>query len=259
MANNFTSATPNLNAGYTAQTNFGIYNRQIWTRIPNSTTAVSASTGGQCTAQRYPIRPVIPSVGAGCDGFIATGISLVSAASSNLTIVGLEYLLGTITLPGTFTDGVVMPTKKVRGASIQTAASMVFGVVSTTVVGTPTVNITYTDQDGNTGNTMTFTTPAGPQLNTALLLSNRFASGDTGIRDITAMTQSGGTSGVIQIYGILPLHIEYQLNANSPVSILSNPIVPYLLAPGEFLGFYRLFQNGTVEMYASINLTPEPT
>jgi hypothetical protein len=106
---------------------------------------------------------------------------------------------------------------------------------------------------------MTFTTPAAPTVNTAFLLSNRFASGDSGIRDITAMTQSGGTAGVIKIYGVLPLHIEYQQTGNYPISIMSNPIVPYLLQPGEFLGIYRLFANATSELYLSLNLTPEPT
>ena len=258
MANNFTSVGPNLNAAYAAQTTFGSYNRHIWTRIPAATTQIGATTSGQCVAQRYPIRPVIPSVGAGCDGFIATNVSCSNEDATTAHIIGLEYLLGTITNPNTFTDGVAMPTKKVRGTSVQTAASIIFAVADTNITGTPTVNITYTDQNGNTGNTFNFVSAITMAANTALLINNRMTT-DTGIRDITAMSATGLTAGTIRIYGILPIYISTLQSAEYRVPLLSAPIVPYLLQPGEFLGAYRFFSSATNELYLSINLTPEPT
>lgn len=258
MANNFTSVGPNLNAAYAAQTNFGSYNRQFWTRIAAATTAITTVTQGQCTAQRYPIRPVIPSVGAGCDGFIATNISCFSNTPGTAHIIGLEYLLGTITAPSTFTDGVVMPTKNVRGTSVQTAASIIFAVADTAVVGVPAINITYTDQNGNTGNTFNVPINSGIAVNTAYMINNRMTT-DTGIRDITAMSATSITSGTIRIYGILPLYISIQQNTEYRVPLMSSPLVPYLIQAGEFLGVYRLFSNTTSEVYVSMNLTPEPT
>jgi hypothetical protein len=258
MANNFTSVGPNLNAAYAAQTTFGTYNRQIWTRINVATTAITAATMGQCTAQRYPIRPVIPAVGAGCDGFIATNISCLNEDGNTAHIIGLEYLLGTITAPNTFTDGVAMPIKKVRGTSVQTAASIIFAVTDATISGSPTVNVTYTDQNGNTGNTFNFVCPAIAVANTALMINNRMTT-DTGIRDITAMSVTGLTGGNIKVYGILPLYMSVNQTTEYRVPLLAAPLVPYLLQAGEFLGAYRLFNNSTNEVFISMNLTPEPT
>lgn len=258
MANNFTSVGPNLNAAYAAQTTFGTFNRQIWARINVATTAITALTMGQTTAQRYPIRPVIPAVGAGCDGFIATNISCLNEDVQTGHIIGLEYLLGTVTAPNTFTDGVVMPIKKVRGTSVQTAASIIFAVTEANISGSPTVNVTYTDQNGNTGNTFSFVCPSTAVANTALIISNRMTT-DTGIRDITAMSVTGLTAGNIKVYGILPLYLSVNQTTEYRVPLLAAPLVPYLLQAGEFLGIYRLFNNATNEIYLSMNLTPEPT
>lgn len=257
MANNFTSVGPNLNAAYAAQTNFGSYNRQFWARIAN-TSSLSAITQGQCTAQRYPIRPVIPSVGAGCDGFIATNISCFNNLTDTGHIIGLEYLLGTITSPNTFTDGVTMPIKNVRGTSVQTAASIIFAVADTAVTGLPNINITYTDQDGNTGNTFNVPISSTIAINTAYMINNRMTT-DTGIRDITAISATSLSSGTIKIYGILPIYIGLVHNTEYRVPLMSSPLVPYLMQAGEFLGIYRLFSQGTNEVYVSMNLTPEPT
>jgi len=258
MANNFTSVSPNLDAAYTAQTNFGSYNRQFWTRIPAATTNITAVTQGQCVAQRYPVRPVIPSVGAGCDGFIATNISCFSNTPGTAHIIGLEYLLGTITGPNTFTDGVAMPIKKVRGTSVQTAASIIFAVADIQVVGIPNISMTYTDQDGNTGNTFNVPINSAIAVNTAYMINNRMTT-DTGIRDITSMSASSVTSGRIRIYGILPLYISLQQNTEYRVPLMSSPLVPYLIQAGEFLGVYRLFSTQPSEVFVSMNLTPEPT
>lgn len=258
MANNFTSVGPNLNAAYAAQTTFGTFNRQIWTRINAPTSTIGAATQGQCVAQRYPIRPVIPAVGAGCDGFIATNISCLNEDGVTAHIIGLEYLLGTITAPNTFTDGVVMPIKKVRGTSVQTAASIIFAVTDATISGGPTVNVTYTDQNGNTGNTFSFTCPTTALANTALMINSRMTT-DTGIRDITAMSVTGLTAGNIKVYGILPLYLSVNQTTEYRVPLLAAPLVPYLLQAGEFLGAYRLFSSTTNEVFISMNLTPEPT
>ena len=259
MANNFTSVSPNLDAAYTAQTNFGSYNRQFWARIPAATQSVTAITQGQCAAQRYPVRPVIPSVGAGCDGFIATNISCFSNNTVGVAhIIGLEYLLGTITGPNTFTDGVAMPIKKVRGTSVQTAASIIFAVANTAVTGIPTISMTYTDQDGNTGNTFNVPINTNIAINSAYMINNRMTT-DTGIRDITAMSASSLTAGTIRIYGMLPLYISLQQNTEYRVPLMSSPLVPYLIQAGEFLGVYRLFNTQASEVFVSMNLTPEPT
>lgn len=64
--------------------------------------------------------------------------------------------------------------------------------------GTPTVTLTYTDQDGNTGNTGTFTGVATPPVGTFEIFT--LAAGDTGIRAPTSFIQSATrTSGTMHL------------------------------------------------------------
>ena len=64
--------------------------------------------------------------------------------------------------------------------------------------GTPTVTLTYTDQDGNTGATGTFTGVASPPVGTVEIFT--LAAGDTGVRAPTSFIQSATrTSGTMHL------------------------------------------------------------
>lgn len=64
--------------------------------------------------------------------------------------------------------------------------------------GAPTVTLTYTDQDGNTGATGTFTGVASPAAGTFEIFT--LAAGDTGIRAPTSFIQSATrTSGTMHL------------------------------------------------------------
>lgn len=64
--------------------------------------------------------------------------------------------------------------------------------------GTPTVTLTYTDQDGNTGATGTFAGVATPPVGTFEIFT--LAAGDTGIRAPTSFIQSATrTSGAMHL------------------------------------------------------------
>lgn len=64
--------------------------------------------------------------------------------------------------------------------------------------GTPTVTLTYTDQDGNAGATGTFTGVASPPAGTFEIFT--LAAGDTGIRAPTSFIQSATrTSGTMHL------------------------------------------------------------
>lgn len=64
--------------------------------------------------------------------------------------------------------------------------------------GTPTVTLTYTDQDGNTGATGTFAGVASPPIGTFEIFT--LAAGDTGIRAPTSFIQSATrTSGTMHL------------------------------------------------------------
>jgi hypothetical protein len=64
--------------------------------------------------------------------------------------------------------------------------------------GTPTVTLTYTDQDGNTGATGTFSAVASPQAGTFEIFT--LAAGDTGVRAPTSFIQNNTrTSGTMHL------------------------------------------------------------
>jgi hypothetical protein len=64
--------------------------------------------------------------------------------------------------------------------------------------GVPTVTLTYTDQDGNTGATGTFTAVATPPVGTFEIFT--LAAGDTGVRAPTSFIQSATrTSGTMHL------------------------------------------------------------
>lgn len=70
--------------------------------------------------------------------------------------------------------------------------------------GTPTVTLTYTDQDGNTGNTTTFVGVASPNLGTTFIWP--LAAGDNGVRAPTGYQQSATwTSGTAHIILFRPI------------------------------------------------------
>jgi hypothetical protein len=260
---NFTTASPTIDAAISSTATNGMMQRMYYFRTGATVTAATTTSGG-VSLLRSPQRIQMPSSnGSGVSGFIATNVWGFTGASSTGMFFGLEYELGSLAVStNTFTDGVAMPTKTVRGASITTAASLVFAVATVAVTATtPTLTITYTDQDGNTSNTATLTLPTSPVINTGFYVTPHLASGDTGIRDVTNISISTGTAGTIKVYGVLPLMISN--NPNNPFSTVLNcmnaPLVPYLIEPSEYIGTYRFGAVGAAEMFYGYNLTPETT
>lgn len=220
----------------------------FWTGfLPNNTTAATANSGS-VTAQRYPLPITLPTLGTGVTGAHLTYCRAMSVNSGITVMVGIEYLLGTLTVSGnSYSHGVSMPTKTIRGTSTITAASEIFAVVTTTMSATtPVLTFNYTDQDGNTGASGSITMPSNAASGSAYRLSPHLASGDIGIRALSASGPNGlsistGTSGVVRIYGVLPLWVGSQNVAYSTATVdpLTVSEVPYLVEAGENIGVYR--------------------
>lgn len=222
----------------------------LWTRsyfgLTAGTTAADANSGG-VTIQRYPETITAPSVGTGLTGMYLPWIRMAPAAAATLSfmVCALEYDLGNISIAtGTFTDGDAMPNKAVAGSSVQTATLLMMAAISTVLTGTaPALTITYTDQNGGTGNTASPTIPAAAAINSAFLLNPHLASGDTGVQDITACTKNGGTTGVVSFKGLLPLAMfptSTLSSAGAPsFDILSAEFPMFKVEPGEKIAFYK--------------------
>lgn len=227
--------------------------------VPSTTTAATEQCGG-ITAARYTSAWTMPSVGSGLAGAYFPNIRLAANQSIASVIAGLEYSLGTLTVSGnSFADGVAMPSKRSNGGltPVQTVASEILVVVTATLTATtPVLTITYTDQDGNTGQTATLTLPTNAAIHSAFRVNPHLASGDTGIRDVTNLSISTGSAGSLVVYGILPLAILTMTatgaaGSNSP---LIAPAVLYLVEPGDVIGFYR-YVDATVASSAFVMLS----
>jgi hypothetical protein len=140
-----------------------------------------------------------------------------------------------------------MPTKTVEGVSLQTNALDPLVYIPTTLTGggTPILTVTYTDQDGNTGQTATITLPSNAAVGTVCRLAAYLASGDSGVRAVTNMSLTASTGGVVKIIGYLPLQVGTEgtsVHRSSPQPIYDvQPIFP--VDGGETIGFYRSGSN----------------
>jgi hypothetical protein len=89
--------------------------------------------------------------------------------------------------------------------------------------GTPTVTLTYTDQDGNAGATGTFTGVATPGVGTFEIFT--LASGDTGVRAPTSFIQSATrTSGTMHLvlFRVLAAVEVTSANIGNAVDVLTS-------------------------------------
>lgn len=234
----------NIISQSTSKGNWPVFWRGL---LPNNSTAATANSGG-VLAQRYPSTITLPTLGTGVTGAHLSYCRVSSSSSGVTMMVGIEYLLGTLTVSGnSYSHGVSMPTKTIRGTSTVTAASEIFAVVTTTMSATaPVLTFNYTDQDGNTGASGSITMPNNAASGSAYRLSPHLASGDTGIRALSASGPNGlsistGTSGVVRIYGVLPLWVGTQnvassVATNDPLAVSE---VPYLIESGENIAVYR--------------------
>lgn len=116
-----------------------------------------------------------------------------SATAGYITAFKRRRKLGTLVLGGSFTAG----TSTVVGSAFEILYAEVTATLS---AGTSTVNVTYTDQDGNTGAVTANATMSSTAIGTRNYFT--FAAGDIGAIAVTGATRASGTAtGTIDIYG----------------------------------------------------------
>jgi hypothetical protein len=107
----------------------------------------------------------------------------------------------------TISNAAGKPARFANGKDVKLGA-----IVAGTALGaaSPLITVTYTDQDGNTGNSG-FLSAAANSLPIGALLSGAaiavpgspemlFAAGDTGVRDLVSYTTAGGTTGTVTFF-----------------------------------------------------------
>lgn len=112
--------------------------------------------------------------------------------------------------------------------------------------GTPTVTLTYTDQDGNAGNSATLAGVASPPVGTFEIFT--LAAGDTGIRAPTSFIQSATrTSGAMHLvlFRMLAQIEVTSANIGNAIDALT-------------AGFPRVFDNSVLQLLWFPSVTTAP-
>ena len=215
---------------------------------PNTAVATTAATTtcGSVTMQRISTTfPMPSSFGAGVTGAIMTQCQMMTNLINCVVFACLEYNLGSINLAtGTFTDGVAMPTKLVAGSNIQTASFMPVMVVNTTLTATtPVITATYKNEGGTGGRSAALTLPTNAAVNSAFFMTPHLQTGDFAIQDVTNITKSAGTVGIINVYGLLPLAFTPFGNTqsvNTGFDPATLPLYPYRCEANENIALYTM-------------------
>lgn len=128
-------------------------------------------------------------------------LSLQASNAGSLWLIDRLWQNSGLSVTSTTAQAITPATLPARdGAGGTNGANVMAGIEwsATGGAGTPTVTLTYTDQDGNAGATGTFTGVATPPVGTFEIFS--LAAGDTGIRAPTSFIQSATrTSGTMHL------------------------------------------------------------
>jgi len=267
---NWTTASPTLDQAFSDAQTYGSLQLAMYFKNA-ATTAAATNVNGGISIQRCSLGGnsglayTVPSVTAPTTGFCFTGLEATASVVGGL-LVGLEYTLGTLTVSGnSYSDGVAMPTKTVRGSSIQTSSLITMAYVSASMTATtPVLTFNYTNQAGTTGRSSSITLPTNATVNSCYLVNNNLQSGDTGIQDLSASGPNGlsistGSAGTVKLIGILPIGFIHTGGANSanPIDVLDSPSTVYKAEAGETIGFYYFNNALAMDGIVCLNGTPE--
>ena len=172
---------------------------------PGAATANAAGVNGAAVSGAVAGSILRANPGAG-NAYLAR---LAASASTAGTLWLIDRLWNNSGLTVTSTSAqaitpATLPARDNAGATNGAAVMAAIEWSATGGAGVPTVTLTYTDQDGNTGNTGTFTGVASPPVGTFEIFT--LAAGDTGVRAPTSFIQSATrTSGTMHLVLFRPI------------------------------------------------------
>ena len=251
------SNSPSIDTMLTNASLYGPWVQPYHSRGLAATTAAT-TTSGYATSTRHPNTLAIPTLTAPVTGVRFTQIEMHSDDSSKLYVAALEYVLGTFVMnTSTFTAGVTVPTKIIRGLSLTGAG--ILPMLAYTVAGTGTAatfTITYTNQAGTANHSMTISPPTPPIINSAFCLRPHLATGDTAMRAVTDISKTGGTNGTIIVTALLVLQtciIAPGGASYSGLDLLPVPNIPWIGEAGDVIAFYAFGGVATSDIHAVIS------
>lgn len=170
--------------------------------IPGASTATSVGINGEA------VTPALGSTGGRIlrtnpvsgDAHLAR-LALQANATGTLWLIDRLWQNSGLSVTSTTAQAITPATLPARSGDGTTNGANVMAAIewsATGGAGTPTVTLTYTDQDGNAGATGTFTGVASPPVGTFEIFT--VAAGDSGIRAPTSFIQNATrTSGTMHL------------------------------------------------------------
>lgn len=171
---------------------------------PGASTANAAGVNGQAVTPAVTAATVagrIPRTNPGAGNAYLARLGITASTAGTLWLIDRLWHNSGLTVTSTAAQAITAATLPARCGDGTTNGAEVMAAIewsATGGAGVPTVTLTYTDQDGNTGNTGTFTAVASPPVGTFEIFT--LAAGDTGVRVPSSFQQSATrTSGTMHL------------------------------------------------------------
>ena len=172
---------------------------------PGASTATAAGVNGEAATPSSSAATVagrIPRTNPGTGNAYLARLAINASTPGTLWLIDRLWHNSGLTVTSTAAQAITAAALPARSGDGTANGANVMAAIewsATGGAGTPTVTLTYTDQDGNTGATGTFTGVASPPVGTFEVFT--LAAGDTGVRApssfIQSATRTGGTMHLV--------------------------------------------------------------
>lgn len=170
---------------------------------PGASVANAAGVNGDAVtpADGTAVQGRIPRTNPGTGNAYLARLGISASTAGTLWLIDRLWHNSGLTVTSTAAQAITAATLPARSGDGTTNGANIMAAMewsATGGAGVPTVTLTYTDQDGNAGNTGTITAVASPPVGTFEIFT--LAAGDTGIRAPTSFIQSATrTSGTMHL------------------------------------------------------------
>lgn len=171
---------------------------------PGASTATAIGINGEAVTPAVSAATVagrIPRTNPGSGNAYLARLGITTSTAGTLWLIDRLWHNSGLTVTSTAAQAITPATLPARSGDGTTNGANVMAAIewsATSGAGTPAVTLTYTDQDGNTGATGTFTGIASAPVGTFEIFT--LAAGDTGVRAPTSFIQSATrTSGTMHL------------------------------------------------------------
>jgi len=189
-----------------------------WYAQGNPGGATANAVGVNGAAVSGTVAGAIPRTNPSTGNAYLARLGLTASQAGTLWVIDRLWHNSGLSVTSTSAQAISPATLPSRDGDFSTAGAQVMAGIEWSGAGgagTPTVTLTYTDQDGNTGATGTVSAVASPGIGTFEIFT--LAPGDTGVRAPTSFIQSATrTSGTMHL-------VLFRLLAQIEVPAANNP------------------------------------